>query len=135
MKTNTIQIYESENAMTNADLEKNQKIKESIENKKNSGSMNIILIIIGIGIIIGVVITLFFVLKKNKKEEEEQEEEEDEIDYFEKDENNCITTTMNDDFEIPSNKKIQVVGVNFQHKNVTFIVGKKNKTFIIYLKK
>ena len=125
MKSNNIRIYESENAMTNENLETNQKIKENIEKKKNFESIHIILIIIGIGIIVGVAITLFFVLKKNKNKDE------DEFIFDEKDENNCIITTMNDDFEIPSNKKVQVVGANFQHKNQTFIVGKKDKTFII----
>ena len=109
MKSNNIRIYESENAMTNENLETNQKIKENIEKKKNFDSIHIILIIIGIGIIVGVAITLFFVLKKNKNKDE------DEFIFDEKDENNCVVTTMNDDFEIPSNKKVQVVGANFQN--------------------
>ena len=122
MKSNNIQIYESENAISNSDLEKNQKIKENTGNKKTCKPIYIILIVIGIVVIVGVAITLFFVLKKDKK---------DEPTFDEKDENNCIITTMNDDFEIPSNKKVQVVGANFPHKNITFIVGKKDKTFII----
>ena len=45
--------------------------------------------------------------------------------------NNFIKTTMNEDFIIPSDGKLQVVGVDFQHKNSTFIIGKNNKTFTI----
>ena len=66
MRTNNIQIYESENAMSNEDLEKNQKNEGKIENKKCCKPIYIILIVIGIVVVIGVAITLFFVLKKKK---------------------------------------------------------------------
>ena len=43
---------------------------------------------------------------------------------------NYIKTTMKEDFEIPSDGKIQMVGADFQYKKSIKIVG-KNKTFFI----
>ena len=127
MKTNDIRIYESEaNLNKKSSIEENQKN----ENKKSCKPIYIIFIVIGIIIIIGVAIALFFILKK--KDDDENEEEDGSFIFYEKNENNSIKTTMSDDFVIPSDKKIQIVGANFPHKNTTFIIGaKNNKTFII----
>ena len=127
MKTNDIRIYESEaNLNKKSSIEENQKN----ENKKSCKPIYIIFIVIGIIIIIGVAIALFFILKK--KDDDENEEEDSSFIFYEKNENNSIKTTMSDDFVIPSDKKIQIVGANFPHKNTTFIIGaKNNKTFII----
>ena len=114
MKTNNIQIYESEATLNKkTSTEENQKD----DKKKCMKPIYIIFIVIGIIIIVGVVIALIFILKKKDDDENE---------------NNSIKTTMSDDFVIPSDKKIQIVGANFPHKNTTFIIGaKNNKTFII----
>ena len=133
MKTNNIQIYESEATLNKkTSTEENQKD----DKKKCMKPIYIIFIVIGIIIIVGVVIALIFILKKKDDDENENESEEEEDDnsfiFYEKNENNSIKTTMSDDFDIPSDKKIQIVGANFPHKNTTFIIGaKNNKTFII----
>ena len=46
-------------------------------------------------------------------------------------EKNYIKTTVYEDFVIPSDKKLQVVGSDFQYKRSTFIIGKNKKTFTI----
>ena len=133
MKTNNIQIYESEATLNKkTSTEENQKD----DKKKCMKPIYIIFIVIGIIIIVGEAIALFFILKKKDDDENENESEEEENDnsfiFYEKNENNSIKTTMSDDFDIPSDKKIQIVGANFPHKNTTFIIGaKNNKTFII----
>ena len=72
--------------------------------------------------------------ESEEKEENEKKEDNEELDnnIFNKLKgNNYIKTTMNEDFVIPSDGKLQVVGADFQHKNSTFIIGKNNKTFTI----
>ena len=125
MQTNNIQVYESEE-----DLKvKKSKEENKNENKKSCKPIYIIFIVIGIIIIVGVAIALVFILKKK---DDDDENEEDDNQFFLYDENNSIKTTMRDDFEIPSDNKIQIVGANFPYKNVTIIKGAKdNKVFNI----
>ena len=61
----------------------------------------------------------------------QNEEIVDPINANEINEKNYIKTTMNKDFIIPSNGKLQVVGSDFQHKNSTLIIGKNKTSFII----
>ena len=108
MKTNNIQVYESEAILNKrTSSEENQKN----ENKKCMKPIYIIFIVIGIIIIVGVAIALFFILKKKDDDENENESEEEENDnsfiFYEKNENNSIKTTMSDDFVIPSDKKFK----------------------------
>ena len=113
------------NTINDTSIEENKQIEEKIVNKKFFKPIHIIFALLGILVLVLVIVALVFIFKKDDNLEEEDLIDFDETDY------NYIITTMNDDFEIPSNKKIQVVGANFHHKNQTFIVGKKDRTFVI----
>ena len=69
--------------------------------------------------------------EKKKKEDEEIEENFKPIILGEINENNYIKTKVYEDFIIPSDKKIRVVGENFKDKKSTFIIGKNKNKFII----
>ena len=113
------------NTINDTSIEENKQIEEKIVYKKFFKPIHIIFVLLGILVLVLVIVALVFIFKKDDNLEEEDLIDFDETDY------NYIITTMNDDFEIPSNKKIQVVGANFHHKNQTFIVGKKDRTFVI----
>ena len=87
--------------------------------KKSLKPLYIALIVLGIVVVIAIIIiVVVVVVKKNKKDENEPIIPE----IIEK---NHIKTTMKENFEIPSDNKIQVVGANFQFKLNAVILGKK----------
>ena len=47
------------------------------------------------------------------------------------DENNYISVTLNEDFVFPADKKVQIVGADFPHKEDVIIIGRNNKVFKI----
>ena len=107
-----------------------QKGDQKIENTENKNTtpckpIHIILIAIGIVIIIGITVALAIILSKLNKELK------NEVSY-ELNETNYIQTTTYEDFVIPSDKKLQVVGADFPHKKKTFIISRnKKKSFTI----
>ena len=111
--------------------EKNQSTEK--RNTKSCKPFHIALIIVGIVIVVvlAIVIPIVVVNKNNnKKRRRKKDNGEIVIPIVELNENNNIKMTMKDNFVIPSDGKIQIVGADFQHKNGIFIIG-KNKTFII----
>ena len=93
--------------------------------KKSLKPLYIALIVLGIVVVIAIIIiVVVVVVKKNKKDENEPIIPE----IIEK---NYIKTTMKENFEIPSDNKIQVVGANFQFKLNAVILGKNGKKFTI----
>ena len=87
-----------------------------------------ILIAIGVAVLIAVIIIIVVLTTKKKKKTEN--------DYKPPlimilNENNHVKTTMKEEFVVPSDKKIQVVGADYPHKNTTFIIGKNNHSFLI----
>ena len=87
-----------------------------------------ILIAIGVAVLIAVIIIIVVVATKKKKKTDNN--------YKPPlimilNENNHVKTTMKEEFVVPSDKKIQVVGADYPHKNTTFIIGKNNHSFLI----
>ena len=74
-------------------------------------------------------------IKDNMQNEEEGqnkgEDQNDEEVPLDVNKNNYAKTKAYENFIIPPDGKLQVVGENFQQKNSTIIVGKNNKTFSI----
>ena len=101
-------IEENEGNEENEKIVENEKNEENEKNVENEENEKIV--------------------ENEKKEENEQA---DKNTFYKMKENNYLKTTMSEDFVIPSDGKLQVVGANFQHKNSTFIIGANNKTFTI----
>ena len=103
--------------------------------KKSLKPLYIALIVLGIVVVIAIIIiVVVVVVKKNKKDENEpiiHKKDENEPIIPEIIEKNYIKTTMKENFEIPSDNKIQVVGANFQFKMNAVILGKNGKKFTI----
>ena len=137
-----------------SNLEDEKKIQNTEKiNTKSCKLIHIFLIALGVAILIGAAIGIVIVIKKKKQEneekgnneknkeneEEEKKKKEDEeieenckpIILGEINENNYIKTKVYEDFIIPSDKKIRVVGENFKDKKSTFIIGKNKNKFII----
>ena len=121
---------DSENKVNKVEIIKssqNEELKiKTIENTnaKSLKPIHILLIILGIIIITVVIIILAAVLTKKKEQ----------IKFYENykiNENNMIQATLSENFEFPSDQKIQVVGANFQHKNSILIFGISNNIFTI----
>ena len=120
--------------------QKDNQINEKTDNesKKIFKPFYIGLIVLASIIVILVIVVVIIVLtdKKNKKEEEEPKEDKNETEgsslySVTLNENNYIKTTMIDNFIIPPNKKVKVVGTDYPYKNITFIVGSANNSFSI----
>ena len=114
------------------DEEKIQEIQDK-ENIKNRfcKPIYIFLFILGI-IIIVLVLTIPIVIKYKKRNDNNGENEKYyPIIFSDINKNNYIKTTVYEDFVIPSDRKLQVVGEDFQHKNSTFIIGINKHTFLI----
>ena len=120
------------------DEEKIQQIQEiqEIQDKENTKNRSckpiyIFLFILGI-IIIVLVLTIPIVLKYKKRNDNNGENEKYyPIIFSDINKNNYIKTTVYEDFVIPPDRKLQVVGEDFQHKNSTFIIGTNKHTFFI----
>ena len=75
--------------------------------------------------------------KENEYKEKENEEKEkfeeifDSINFGDINEDNFIKTTFNNNFIIPADRKIQVVGSEYPSKDNIFILDKNNRKFII----
>ena len=75
--------------------------------------------------------------KENEEKEKENEEKEkfeeifDSINFGDINEDNFIKTTFNNNFIIPADRKIQVVGSEYPSKDNIFILDKNNRKFII----
>ena len=113
---------------------KEQNEKEQIPNieKKSTSSfkpIHIFLIALGIIIVIAVVITIAVVVTKNNKKTETKEKIP--VISYDINDNNYVEPILYDDFVIPSDRKLQVVGADFPHKNSTFIIGANKKKFTI----
>jgi hypothetical protein len=87
----------------------------------------IVTIIIGTSIIVP---AFYNLAKKDINEENEENEPIDRPNVF-LNYSNYIITTVYENFIIPSNRRLQVVGKDFPYKRSTFIIGKNNKTFSI----
>ena len=87
----------------------------------------IVTIIIGTSIIVP---AFYNLAKKDINEENEENEPIDRPNVF-LNYSNYIKTTVYENFIIPSNRRLQVVGKDFPYKRSTFIIGKNNKTFSI----
>ena len=101
---------------------------EEQKTKKKPFNYIPIIIIIGVVILVAVVVIIVVVVTKKKKKDKKESPP---IILMELNQKNHIKTTMNDGFSIPSDKKIQVVGADYPHKNTTFIIGKNNHSFLI----
>ena len=114
---------------TQNDEEKIQEIQDK-ENIKNRfcKPIYIFLFILGIVIIVGAISIPIIIIKHNNNGEKKKYYP---IIFSDINENNYIQTTVYEDFVIPPDKKLQVVGEDFQHKNSTFIIGTNKHTFFI----
>ncbi len=114
---------------TQNDEEKIQEIQDK-ENIKNRfcKPIYIFLFILGIVIIVGAISIPIIIIKHNNNGEKKKYYP---IIFSDINENNYIQTTLYEDFVIPPDKKLQVVGEDFQHKNSTFIIGTNKHTFFI----
>ena len=131
-----IQIKESKNNDLLSTLNKKVSIEKSTQedeikiqntekiNPKSFKLIHIFLIVLGPAILIGAAIGIVIAIKKKKQKNKP-------IILGEINENNYIKTKVYEDFIIPSDKKIRVVGENFKDKKSTFIIGKNKKKFII----
>ena len=102
----------------------------------------IFLIILGCILVIGT-ITIPIVVKNRQKSEGNEESDKNKEStiienerngwdfYYEVNENNYVKATLNEDFIIPHNRKIQIVGADFKQKKSTFIIGMRKKIFNI----
>ena len=74
-------------------------------------------------------------IKTIKENEDNKEKEKEIIDnqiiIYEINKKNYIKAIMNEDFTIPSDGKLQVVGADFQNKNSIVMIDINNNTFII----
>ena len=86
-----------------------------------------------ISIIVGTSIIVPAIYNLGKKDINEENEDNETIDRPNVLLNitNYIKTTVYENFIIPSNKRLQVVGKDFLYKRNTFIIGRNNKTFSI----
>ena len=84
-------------------------------------------IIVGASILTPIIIN--YANKENKKTNEEKEKPV-KLNIL-LNEKNYIKTTVYENFIIPSDRKLQVVGKDFPYKKSTFIIGKNNNSFII----
>ena len=86
-----------------------------------------------ISIIVGTSIIVHAIYNLGKKDINEENEDNETIDRPNVLLNitNYIKTTVYENFIIPSNKRLQVVGKDFLYKRNTFIIGRNNKTVSI----
>ena len=136
-----IQIKESKNNDLVSTLNKKVSIEKSTQedekkiqstekiNTKSYKFIHIFLIALGVAILIGAAIGIAIGIKKKKQKNEGKGGGEEII--LGENENNYIKTKVYEDFIIPSDKKIRVVGENFKDKKSTFIIGKNKNKFII----
>ena len=117
----------SENHENNENQENNEQKAENIENSPLKKKY-LIMIIVGIIVLIVVLVIIIAVVVTKKKK---KKDENGSTFYQEINENNYAKTSMKDNLSIPSDKKLQVVGADFQYKNTTLIIGKNNKAFRI----
>ena len=113
------------NKIQNYDIKNEQNEQNTDEKTKTCKPVIIILGILGIVIILVLAIALPIALTKKKERRKKQKSEELSVDG-----DNYIKTTMKEDFEIPPDGTIQIVGNDFQYKTSLYIMG-KNKTFTI----
>ena len=135
-----IKIKESKNKDLLSTLNKKVSIEKSTQedekkiqstekiNTKSCKFIHIFLIALGVAILIGAAIGIAIANKKKKQKNEGKFKP---IILGEINENNYIKTKVYEDFIIPSDKKIRVVGENFKDKKSTFIIGKNKNKFII----
>ena len=132
-------------SLNKTDSSKNDEEKNHKTGNKNNRSNKFIYILV-IFLLIAMIISAAIAIplnnkKKNPKiednmqnEEEGQNKGEDQNDEevpLDVNKNNYAKTKAYENFIIPPDGKLQVVGENFQQKNSTIIVGKNNKTFSI----
>ena len=120
----------SENHENNENQENNEQKAENIENSPLKKKY-LIMIIVGIIVLIVVLVIIIAVVVIKKKKKKKKKDENGSTFYQEINENNYAKTSMKDNLSIPSDKKLQVVGADFQYKNTTLIIGKNNKAFRI----
>ena len=133
--TENINNNENPNSFRNFVLEKpaEKKNDEKINNTENTNTkklkpIHISFIIIGIIILIAI-ICIIIVFATGKKKNEPNTDNSN-ISY-EINENNYIKVTLKENFEFPSDNKIQVVGVDFQQKRSVSIIDKNKNAFIM----
>ena len=121
------------------DMQNDEEIIKNVENTNTNTntpyrSIKILLIALLIIIIVAAAITIPLVLIKSKDNNKKVEETDiihiDIVD-IEINKNNLIKTEFYEDFDIPSDGKLQVVGKDFSQKNHTLIIGNNNNKFII----
>ena len=122
-KDNKKESIENENNFQNYAIKNSQN-----ENGNTKSCKPFIIILIVVGIIIVLILAIALPIALTKKKETRKKKKNEETIIIDGD--NYIKTTMKEDFEIPSDGKIQMVGADFQYKKSIMIVG-KNKTFFI----
>ena len=122
-KDNKKESIENENNFQNYAIKNSQN-----ENGNTKSCKPFIIILIVVGIIIVLILAIALPIALTKKKETRKKKKNEETIIIDGD--NYIKTTMKEDFEIPSDGNIQMVGADFQYKKSIMIVG-KNKTFFI----
>ena len=140
-KNNYYPMRNMDNLYTNFSGE--NKEENLIQTKKNKKTkiikpINYYFIVLGV-IALVFTVTILLLMRPAKKEIPDKEPNElDEPDEqgetpsitFDLNEHNSAKATFKDDFVIPSNKKLKVVGIDFAYKENVLVVG-KNKNFTI----
>ena len=90
-----------------------------------------IFLIAGIALVVIIIVIVVIVVVTKKKDDDDDAVVDD--DYtkiiIELNEKNHISASKNDDFVIPSDKKVQVVGADFPQKSNTYILDKNKNIF------
>ena len=113
------------------DMQSEEEIIKNVENKNtntntsSNRNIKILLIALLIVIVVTAAIAIPVVLIKSK---------DNNIAHIESiNKNNYIKTEVYENYEIPSDGKLQVVGKEFSQKNSTLIIGTNNNKFFHYI--
>ena len=147
---NVTQTRDNENKTLECTINKKVSINKTDEKKmkhtkyvntKPCKYMFILPIVLGVSIMTGVAIAIIIILKKMNRKNGEKDMENEETEEIEENfkpnnfgqinKNNYIKTKVYEDFIIPSDRKLRVLGEDFQYKNSTFIIDKNEKIYII----
>ena len=120
----------NENKSIQIDEEQSQNIEDKNTNSCKLKLIHKILIAIGVAIVVAIIIAVSVIAAKDNSKKKRIKKR-DTITSYDISDNNYIKTTIYDDFVIPSDRKLQVVGADFPQKNSTFIVSLNKKYFAI----
>ena len=109
------------------------------QNNQSTGNQDIkasklkpwhIFLIAGIALVVIIIVIVVIVVVTKKKDDDDDAVDDDYTKIIiELNEKNHISASKNDDFVIPSDKKVQVVGADFPQKSNTYILDKNKNIF------